>query len=681
MSYYILRNGTPRSIHYGTDDESLTELVPTPVETPIHLPVMYGFFSRGDENNSYMVLGDSLLSMYGRDALDLDSAFTTFNTPYMALFNQLANPMHVQRLRPDDAESATARLYVEVLAAQVPVYQRDPLGGLVLDSATNKPIQTGTKAGHELIWHIIEFPVVEGGGSGIKQGTVYQGTRVGSDGKKSTLYPIIDMPAASFGAYGSNTGFRLSCPNGKSGNGVNSDLIDAVGARLYTIQFVERTDAGSSPSIIRDLDGATNVSFCFKPGAYYRDMKLTLDYKRVILPAYRKMNPVNGLPPTLGPISDFYVYQDHLETVLKIAAADVGVTDIYKVDIFGGLDVNGNPYNGLLVDSGAHGGVVFTETNTHYLLGGSDGTMGNDAYDELVRRELSTFGSGIVPWKDMSKYPVTAFWDTGFSSETKAEMAQLTKFPNIHVEAALHVYDAEAYDMQTEIAMRNYVSSIIRAIPESDRYGTPAVRATIVGHSMLLNDVAYFERVPGNYPLARMVASYMGAGEGKFKAANRFNRGELTVITDGYDINLTYKEDDTYDADWVAGVTTIKNYDQYRQNYPAIRSCYPYDRSVLTGFIPSFVVAHLNIIAHRVWNEVSGAEGVTNAELIKMVNEKITARTEGIYDGIVDITPEAYFTAEDVSNGFSIHVKIHMYGDVMDTVGQFTIVAHRRSEA
>ena len=178
-----------------------------------------------------------------------------------------------------------------------------------------------------------------------------------------------------------------------------------------------------------------------------------------------------------------------------------------------------------------------------------------------------------------------------------------------------------------------------------------------------------------------MVAQYMGAGEGKFKAANRFNRGELTIIDDGYDINLTYKEDDTYDADWKAGMNNIRNFDQYRQHFPAVRGCYPYDRSILTGFIPSFIVAHLNIVAHRVWNEVSGAQGYTDAELVQMVNEKITAKTSGRYDGIVDITPEAYFTAEDKANGFSIHIKIHMTGDVMDTVGQFTIVAHRRSEA
>ena len=680
MSYYILRNGTPRSIHFGTDDQSIPELVPTPVETPIHLPLMYGFFSRGDEKDSYMVLGDSLFTMYGRDALDLDSDYTTFNTPYMALFNNLANAMHVQRLRPDDAKTATARLYVEVLAAQTPVYQRDELGGLVLDSA-GKPIPTGTKAGHEFIWHIIEFPEVEGVVQGIKQGTVYQGSRIGSDGQKSMLYPIADLPAGSFGKYGSNTGFRLSCPNAKSGNGVNSDLINDVGARLYTIQFVERTEVGVSPTIIRDLDGATNVSFCFKPGAYYRDMKLTLDYQRVIMPAYRKMNPANGLPPTLGPISDFYVYQQHLETVLGIAAADVGETEIYKVDIFTGVDIDGNPYNGLVVDSGAKGGAVFTETNTHYLQGGSDGTMGNEVYDKLVRRELSNFGGGTVPWKDMSKYPITAFWDTGFSSDTKAEMAMLTKLPNLHVESATHVFGSQAYDMQTENAMRTYVSSVIRSIPESERYGTPAVRASLCGHSMLLNDVAYFERVPGNYPLARMVAQYMGAGEGKFKPSYRFNRGELTIIEDGYDINLTYKENEAYEADWKAGMIGIRNFDQYRQNYPAIRSCYNNDRSVLSGFFPSFIVAHLSLVAHRAWNEVSGAQGYSDAELIQMVNEKITAKTEGRYDGLVDITPEAYFTAEDKSNGFSIHVKIHMSGDVMDTVGQFTIVAHRRSEA
>jgi hypothetical protein len=58
----------------------------------------------------------------------------------------------------------------------------------------------------------------------------------------------------------------------------------------------------------------------------------------------------------------------------------------------------------------------------------------------------------------------------------------------------------------------------------------------------------------------------------------------------------------------------------------------------------------------------------------------ITEKTEGKYDGVVDIVPDAYFTANDISNGYSITVDVHLYGQVIKTVNKYTIVAHRRSD-
>lgn len=674
----ILRNGSPQPVFYGTDDQSIPPLVPEPVVSPIHQPLMFTFASRGDHKNAYTALGDSLLSMYGRDVVDVTSDYATFNTPFLQMFNEEANAMMVQRLVPDDASTATLRLYAEVYVDKVPVYERAADNSVVYGT-DGKPVKLSEKDGVRIIWRLAPF-----GTDPIKQGVIYTGTIVGSDGKKSMIYPIMDLPCSFIGKKGSDIGLRLSVPNAKSSTPVDSTVCAAIASRLLTIQFVERDDESSTPTVTKTLDGAATVSVSLKKGAYYRDMRLNLDIEKVLVKSYRNMNPDVGLLPDLGPIEDLYIYRSNLETVLTQAnaALDLGFgTDIYLVDIFTGLDVEGNPYNGLLVDAGTLGGEVFTEAHTHYLLGGSDGTMNNDTFDQLVRREMNSFGSGTVDYLDIARYPCTHLWDTGFSTETKVALARFIGLrPDTNLTLVTHVYNKGVNDMQTENSMKIALSGFARAYPESQRYGTPACRAIVVGHSYLLNNSEYTERVPVAYSLAKFIARYAGAQEAKFKAAYRFDRGELAVITDGYDINLRYKTPEAYSSDWETGLIHVRSFDQNRFFFPALQTVYTNDRSILNGWINAIIIGDLERICDRVWREVSGASSLTNAEMIKLVNNKITEKTEGKYDGVVDIVPDAYFTANDISNGYSITVDVHLYGQVIKTVNKYTIVAHRRSD-
>lgn len=681
MATAILRNGAPQPVFYGTDDQSIPALVPEPVVSPIHLPLIFTFAERGDHKNAYVVSGDSLFSMYGSNVADLDSEYTTFNTPFLELFNSQANAVMVQRVLPVDAKQATLRVYAEVYTAKVPVYQRAADNSVVYNSATGKPVQTGTTNGKAIIWRVGEIKTP----NPIRQGVIYNGSITGSDGVVSKIYPIMDLPASFFGKKGSDIGFRLSCPNAKSSTPLDTTISTAIGARILTMQFVERDEDTSSPTITRTLDGAASVSFSMKPGAYYRDMRMNLDVNKVLVSAFRNMNPDSGLPPDLGPISELYIYQSNLNQILTDAHTAIGGTfgtDIHMVDIYTGLDTDGNPYNGLMVDDGSLGGEIFTEAHTHYLEGGSNGTMSNAIFDELVLTEMQAFGTGTVNYLDIAKYPCSYLWDSGFSTNTKKALCRfIGQRPDTNVVLSTHVFDKGQNDAQAENSMKVALVSYARAYPESQRYGTATCRAAVVGHSFHLNNSQYTDFVPASYSLAKMTARYAGAGIAKFNSAYRFDRGELAVIEEGYDINLTYKTPDGYSSDWEAGLINIRSFDQYRYFFPALQTVYNNDRSVLKGYLAAMVIGDLERIAHTVWREMSGASSLTNAEMIKMVNEKIIEKTEGRYDGVVDIVPNAYFTAQDLSNGYSITVDINLYGQVIKTVHKYTIVAHRRADS
>lgn len=676
----IIKNGTPQNVKYGTDDQSVPEKVLTQAGVPIHLPLMFTFSPKGDPNNAYVVSGDNLKAMYGDEVVGLKNKYTTFNTPYLELFNRNANEIMVQRLVPDDAATASLRLYAEVLETKVPDYERNADGSVLYENGA--PKVKGQIDGLLIAWHFGAFSDSAGQ---FKQGNIFDGTLTNAGGVKSKIYPILDMPAPYPGAKPNDFGLRLSCGNEKSKTPVPADYAMEVGGRLLSLQFVDQTVPGMSPSITRTIKGQTSVLFSFKPEAYYRPMRTELDFEDVALAAYRNMNPDPGYIPQLGPVQDMYVYRNNLETVLEKAKAfikdDDTLTNPYMVDIFSGLDLYGNPYNGLHVDDGDQGGEILTDSHTHYLIGGSDGTMTNETFDQLVRKEMINFGTGTVNYLNLLKYPSSFLWDSGFSTDTKEALTNyIGRMKNTNLVLVTHVFDQGTNTMQTEEAMKIALSAMLRALPESTKYGTNCMRGHLLGHSMFLSNSQYKERVPVSYSLASKFSKYAGSSQGKFLARNKFSRGELTVITEGFDFNLDYKPFPVYVSDWEAGLISLRSFDQWRYHFPALYTVYDEDRSILNNWLIAPIIGNLEYLSEQVWAEMSGVSDMTDSQVAKMVRDKLILKTEGRYDGVVDLGFEPYFSDEDKSNGNSISIKIHVYGAVMKTVFKTTIVAHRFQE-
>lgn len=681
MTQYVPRNGAPAALYYKTDDQSVLPLVQEPVTVPIHLPLTFTFASRGDHEDAYLVAGDSAFAMYGNDVFDYDTSFATFNTPFAKLFNENANPQLMQRLVPDDAERATLRFYVEVVTENVDIWQRDEFGDVMYD-ANGKKISTGTLPGVRLIWRKSAFPV----GFGHKLGAVYQGTLKNLDGSSSRIYPILDLPCAWYGKAGSNIGAYLSCPNAKSENPIDPQMITMLGSRVYTLRWGERATEADSPVYLRTTSGATSVDFSFKQKAFYKPLQQNFDYRQVVLKAYRNMNPGLGLVPTLGPVKDFYVYEANLKLVMGAVAQATGKPDLianpYLTDVFSGMDPYGISYDGVIIDDGANGGEIMNEDHIHYMLGGSDGTTDAATFDMLVRREMEVFGEGKVNYLNMQRYPCKFLWDSGFSVETKKVMTRFMGVrPDTITMLTTHAYDQGINDLAAETSMSIALASYLRAFPESTRYGTPAIRGAVVGHSYYLNDTSWTERVPCIYTLAKFMSRYAGSGEGRFNATYRFDRGELAIVDDGYDINLTYKTPDAYANDWDYGLITIRSFDTNRFMFSAARSIYSNDRSVCAGLLTATVIADCEQVAGRVWAEMTGAQTLTEGQLEKMYEDKIIQKTTNKYDTVATITADAYHTEVDRANGYSCTVDIGLAGNKMHTVAKYTIRATTAQDA
>lgn len=680
MSIFIPRNGAPLNNKQGWQDISVLPLVRTPTGDPIHKPLIYTFAQRNVDNEAFPVVGDNALSLFGRNLFDLRSPFVTFNTPFMAMFNANANEMMMQRLVPDDAATATHRMVADVLETEVPKYTRDA-NGAVQYGADGKPKVESQALGLDIVYRVVEINEQTGE---FKNGKVVDGDRTGTGGQKSKLYPMWDIKAPYAGADANGFGYKLVPLHAKSSPALSAKYQEDVGARVFSLQFFETLKGVTSPVIWKTIGGLSSIKFSFMPDAYYQAMKLDLDFANVVADSYRNKLPDYGNLPDYGPFEEFHVYQENMEAVLDLAFAAVGPkapTSKWLVDIFAGYDLNGGLYDGLQVNSATvTGKAILGGSNIHFLSGGSDGTMNDDVYDELVSREMQLFpDGGKVRYDNELKYSLGFFWDSGFSMETKQSLCNfIAGSRNTFLALCTHVYNQGTNDDQTEEAAKIALNEMITSIPESDFFGTPAARGLIAGQSAIIRNSSWKKRVPMLYSIASFFSKYMGAGNGICKTEARFNRGSKTVIEDLADLSQPWKGNDVYASDWEANLITARSFDYYRLFIPAIQSIYSEDRSVLNNAMFNAAMTYVYRVSDRVWADTTGEDRMTRDEVAKDVENNIIARLAGRLDGIADITPKAYFTAEDIANGYSITLDLNCAGGVLLTQFNTTIKVTRR---
>ncbi|HCJ8477046.1 TPA: hypothetical protein NV700_005111, partial [Escherichia coli] len=120
------------------------------------------------------------------------------------------------------------------------------------------------------------------------------------------------------------------------------------------------------------------------------------------------------------------------------------------------------------------------------------------------------------------------------------------------------------------------------------------------------------------------------------------------------------------------------SYDYYRLFIPAIQSIYSEDRSVLNNALFNFMMTYVYRVSDRVWADMSGEAAMTDDERAKMIENKIIERLEGRLDNVAVVTPKAYFTADDKSNGYSVTLDLIAEGGVLLTQFNTTIKVYRR---
>lgn len=686
-------NAAPMTIFRGTDDQSTRALVPEPEVLPTHLPKIYIYAKKGP-TTPQLVVGSSRTKMYGEESFDLRAPYATHATVLSNTINSQGNAQMIERVKPLDAgPPASIRLSLDVLSTQVDTYERNGDGSFRLDQDGMK-IPTGTKvAGHRAKW-VVDLVAPDATGEdtfGIASQTPGDQVDVAA-GVQSVRYPIMDLRAPYFGADGNNYGIRIWAPTQRSSSPLDQRIIANEKVYPFRMACVYRKDELSTPQIVETMAAEQFKDVVWKPEVIDRNTDAKLSIGDVFIQAYQDLDSsVN--PPSYGPFGEMYVYQDNLNEILAAAyAAEVPFIDEnsdftgqageeHRFNLIGGMSSFGVPYQSFELLSGVAGSVRLSETSTLYARGGSDGTMNEALFADLVTTAVSEYANENSILQDSARYPESIIYDSGFPLETKYALCSFIAVrKDTFVVLSTHDVLGLSLTASQESSLAIALKTRLQMYPESEYFGTAVMRGMVIGRSGRLLQSQYSKRLPLTLEIARKAASYMGAGNGRWKPGFAFDAAPANNVTMFTDINVTYTPAAVRNKDWDVGLNWVQSFGRRSYFFPALKTVYDNDTSVLNSFFTAMAIVELEKVGERAWRQFTGSANLTNAQLVERVKRFIVENTIGRFDDRFVIEPDVYFTEADIARGYSWTTKIKLYGPNMKTVSVLSIEARRISD-
>ena len=417
---------TPGGKSYGTQDNSRRSIPADPITASMTTGLVGILAERGRGDVTLTTTSANIL--YGNKTFDKDSAFYHHSTELLSSMAGLGIPMFVKRFIPEGATKAMLRVSIELIATDLPNYERnsdgtikqtvDPLTG-VATSVTNGTVQ-GTRA----IIHVgisqyapenrqfARANIMDDFRDGsLAVNGKFLGEITRTDGSKehpkSRLYPIMDLEVDSEGEYGNNLGLVLEVPTLKQVNPANISNVIKNKAFPVRVSVVEREDRYSTPQVVPSLQSELQLDVFMKTRAVDYISGKNISFARKLVENFnRKMTATET--PIWGPFGNIHVYEKNLNEIQQLLCEGYAYTDTDGNDIlipgegsydddafdygrtvdhalsqpinfglfniFTGRDVNDVPYFSFDVrDSLMFGGVAVNSESVVYAQGGEDG--------------------------------------------------------------------------------------------------------------------------------------------------------------------------------------------------------------------------------------------------------------------------------------------------------------------
>lgn len=689
MSGYIV-NAAPMVYQLGIQDLSTTQLARQAEAIPQHCPKFFLFTKKGP-TSPQLVVGDERIRMFGEESFDVRGIYANHATVFANLINAQGNSCMIQRVIPEDAgPAANITIWLDVLPTTVDVYERNSDGSIKRDS-NDDPIVTGTADGYKVKF-VRTFDSADVNLANFGAAKISAGDQVDSTtGTQSQRYPIFELKATARGAYGNNAGFRIWAPSTDNASSLPTEMMAKKRAYPYHFSMIERDDSTSSAEVVETQFGEQYTMVTLKPGVIDPSTDKQLYMGDVLIDSYQNVSDVR-YPIVLGNFGTLVIYQNNLNTLLGLFHAkekayidtnydfSESADDIHLFNFISGTTSNAYPYHTYqFVDDTTS--VRLTQYTDLYAAGGSDGTMNNDTHAALVIDAMDDYLNPDSELQDVAYHVESIMYDSGFPLAAKYA---LTKFISVRKDTsvALTTYTdgAEPLTASEEYSLAIALRTRLQNYPESDYYGTPVTRGIVVGCSGKLRNSQWTSRVPVLAEIAIKSAKYMGSGNGAWKNGSNFDGAPGSVLDYVYDVSIPWVPSTTRNKYWDAGLNWVGRYDRKNFFFPALKTVYDDDTSVLNSFFTMVVCCTLNKFAHAVWREHTGISGLTPAQFKDKVESFARGLVKDKFDGRYVIEPECVFTDMDTVRGYAWHFNWKLYSPNMYTVMTTTTKTYRISD-
>lgn len=696
MGSTTIKNAAPMTIVRGIQDKSTREQLVEAEAVPTHLAKVYVYAQKGP-TTPQLVVGASRTNIFGDDTFDIRKSYATHQTVLSNLLNAQGNAQMIERVLPADVgPRANMCLWLDVLPTDVPQYQRGADGAVVLDGVTGQPVPVvggTTLPGFKVKWVVTSVTALadESKFGGLVT-TPGDQTTGGQTPVQSTRYPILQFWASSAGAVFNNSGLRLWAPTELSTNPVNTKALSAMSAYPFRLSVIKRATASESPRAVETQDGEQFIEFTVKPDTLNPLTDANFSLADIFLAKYTNTEN-NGFPINFGEFGGVKVYANHIASlVAQFYAAEFpnagafsdftgAAGEEWLFNILSGQSSKGVPYFTYLVDTTAVDAVRLSETTNLYAKGGADGTMNETLFAGLVSTAVSEYANPNSRLQDTAVNVESVIYDTGFPLSTKRA---LCKFIAERKDTAviLSTYDVNGPEMTAaeESSVAVALKTYLQAYPESDYFGTATVRGAIIGRYGRLIGNQYRKKLPLTLEVAVKLARMMGAADGKWKADRVFDRAPNNEVTMFDQVNATFTPAAVRNKDWDLGLNWVQSFSRNSLFFPALKTAYDDDTSVLTSIFTMFACVELQKVGERVWREYSGSVRLTPAQLVERVNAAVEAKTLGRFADMYRVVPAAFMTAADEARGYSWTLPIKLYANNMKTVMTLDIQAYRMTD-
>lgn len=632
-------------------------------------------------------------SVFGEGTLDNTTPYYSRESVFLERLFARQGAFIVRLAESDTSLAGSLVLELTVKKKSVVQYQRDAdgqfvyetnaLGDIVYDEtgAKKKVVLTDasgaevTEDGYELKWSIRPMKLTDGsnpvgtatvgstvvGSSDFKPETAanLKPVTYGTGDNAYTVYPILAVKATSVGAYANDIGLKFYVDL----DDIDEGLIEETGALPYKIGVVKKTYGQDTVSAVKNSYGDDTDTFVCKSGAVDSRVARKVDFNNIIANDYK------DLP------FEVTLYEDNIAAVGKLIQAveadDDTLTSPYLVNLTEPYNYRGVPYAHVVMSEDSDA-VNLNGSRILYMEDGADGDISDETIEALTRQYLKD-----LPYPDLldqPRYPFTHIIDTGVALETKyAYIAFLGKHDAFKLilstqNANLGRFNTKAEDFSTGSAL--YAKCLLQ--PESQIKGTEVCRAEIYEQAGYLADGAYGGIIPSTLDIMAKKSLYnstdrmMGVPAGLPKS-------EITIFKTW---NWTPCDADLKQKSWDCGLNYFQYYDQTGVHWPAMRTVYRYDTSVLSSANFTDAVVYTKHIARYNWSKYAGVE-LEFATLASRASNDLSADLAYMLNGYYD--SEVAFTQsdEEAKIGYISHAIVKLTGRPQQRVWKIDIECYR----